>query len=424
MATVNPPAQKQSEETTCASEFPPTQPSAPPGAAAAVEQIGESSFENPQVASALSTNQADNNNLEKIGQETDSKRRANGLKKPEYYAKLGIDSELLGMHIVRGERTTGNKEISKIQFQCTVNPLEGDILDMYSYHRGREGMEPRDCDSGELLCPLEPTDTNYDLDAPKLVATVVIEFPLEDGGESSKTAGEMESIDKAVYKQTLQWDLSDPCTPSPLAFANDVANEYGLSFGQRMDLAVSIEQQIELHLQQNCNFRAPLTSKDPLGNERRFAGSTIYTHRYDQVLQTSEGGIRQQRKQNSRQSRAPTESSRQRANQSTGGGSANSRRGSLGRVTYEKVVVGEPEEEVEPEYIEETKRRTRAASVLDVGRKCKNGSIGAMEKHSDFHCHICHKRCKVTYSFACGAANHAYCAMHCKVRIELRCSFN
>jgi hypothetical protein len=397
----------------------------------AVAQIGESS-ENPKVASALPTNNADNN-LEKLGEGTDQKQKSNGLKRPCFLGKLGIGSEFLGMTITRPKgggassaSNTRNNELSTKQFECTVKPLEDGVLDMYSYHRGREGMEPRDPESGELLCPLEPTDTNHDFDTPKLGVTVVIEFPLEDEVDSKVIGTEAkESMDKAIYRETLQWDLSDPSTPSPLSFATDIANEYGLTFGQRMDLAVSIEQQIESHIQQNCTYSAPLASKDPLGNERRFVGPTIHTHLYDQVLQTAEGGIRQTRNQTAlRQARVPSASpkpptsasAKPHTSASTVDGSTTSRRSSLERV-YEPVAL-EPEEDVEPEYREEVKKRTRAASVLDVSHKCKNGIIGVLDKKHDFHCHVCHKRCKVTYTFACGIVSHSYCEMHCKVRIQ------
>jgi hypothetical protein len=419
VAAVNPAVQKPSAGVSFASE--PQQQCGP----SAVAQIGESS-ENPKVASALPTNNVDNN-LEKLGQGADQKQKANGLKRPNLLGKLGIGGENLGMTITRAKggggsfaSNTGNNELSTKQFECTVKPLKDGVLDMYSYHRGREGMDPRDPESGELLCPLEPSDTNHDCDAPKLGATVVIEFPLDDEVDSKVIGTEAkESMDKAIYRETLQWDLSDPSTPSPLCFATDIANEYGLSFGQRMDLAISIEQQIESHLQQNCSYSAPLALKDPLGNERRFGGPTIHTHLYDQVLQTAEGGIRQPRKQTaSRQARVPTPSSKPQttANASTAEVSTASRRTSLERV-YEPVVF-EPEEDVEPEYREEVKKRTRAASVLDVSHKCKNGIIGVLEKKQDFHCHVCHKRCKVTYNFACGIVSHSYCEMHCKVRIQ------
>jgi hypothetical protein len=343
--------------------------------------------------------------------------------------KLALADDYLGMSITKIAKdpsASGNNDLSRKQqqkqqrgtrevFECKVESLKDGVLDMYSYHRGREGMEPRDPLTGQLYCCQEATDTNHDWDAPKLGTTVVIEFPLEDETDSKGNDSERkESLDKAMYRESLNWDLSDPSTPSPLTFADDIANDYGLSFGQMMDLALSIQQQIDSYLQSNHSYSAPLALKDPLGNERRFVGPSIHTHRYDQVLQTAEGGIRLSRKEGApRQQRTSLAASRAASTASTGAGSA--KRKSIERVA--EIVVEEPtEEEIEPEYLEEIKKKAQTASVKDIAQKCKNGIIGVLGKKDDFHCHVCHKRCKVTYNFACGVVAHSYCEVHCKVR--------
>jgi ribosomal protein S17E len=341
--------------------------------------------------------------------------------------KLALAGDYLGMSITKMAKDAsarGNNNLSRKQqqqqqqqrdtrevFECKVESLKDGVLDMYSYHRGREGMEPRDPATGELYCCQEATDTNHDWDAPKLGTTIVIEFPLEDETDSKGNDSEQkESLDKATYRESLNWDLSDPSTPSPLTFANDIANDYGLSFGQMMDLALSIQQQIDSYLKSNHSYSAPLALKDPLGNERQFVGPSIQAHRYDQVLQTAEGGIRLSRKEGSpRQQKTSLAASRA---ASTGAGSA--KRKSIERLA--EIIVEEHEEEIEPKYQEEIKKKAQTASVKDISQKCKNGIIGVLGRKDDFHCHVCHKRCKVTYNFACGVLSHSYCEVHCKVR--------
>jgi hypothetical protein len=397
----------------------PQQPSAAP---VAEPQIGESS-ENPTAPTIPAGGKADNtipenSETKEVKQQkadANKKRIANGLKRQDTLGKLGIGSDFLGMSVARGKPASDNKlstkRDSKEVYECTIESLKDGVLDMHSYHRGREGMEPRDPETGELRFPPEPTDTNYDYDAPRMGATVVIEFPLED--ETDSKSEENESMDKAMYQETLNWDLADPSTPSPLTFATDIASEYGLSFGQMMDLALSIQQQLDSHIQQNCAYSAPLALKDPAGNERTFVGPTIQMHRFGQVLQVAEGGTRQTRKEGSgRQQRIP---SRQPGAPT---GSSTARRKSIERVPEE--LTAEPGKETEKQYLDEVKKRALSASVRDIAQKCKNGIIGVLQKKYDFHCHVCHKRCKVAYSFACGFVSHSYCEMHCKVR---KCSY-
>jgi len=390
--------------------------------APALPQIGESS-ENPAIGgttTALPTGIADGNfnGIEKAAQEKEAR---NGMTLPERFVKMGVGSQFWGMSVGRALRD-GKNELSSHKnstevYECGVESLKDGVLDFYSYHRGREGMEPRNPENSELLCPLEPTDTNPDFDTPKLAISISVEFPLEDEIDTRATdKNGMESTRKAMYRESLNWDLSDPSTPSPLSFASEIANEYGLTFGQMMDLALSIEKQIESQIEHNSTYKMPLSTKDPVGNERRFVGPTIHTHRYGRVLQVGEGGVQIFGKKGAtRQARMPIASSKQHA--TTSRESTSFRRKSFERV-YE-TILGEPEEEIEDEFLNETKKRTKAASVLDISKKCKNGTIGVLEKKLDFHCHICHKRSKIAYSFACGIVSHSYCENHCKTRLGI-----
>ena len=123
-------------------------------------------------------------------------------------------------------------------------------VDMYTYHRGREGSEPRDMETGELLCDVGPTDTSYGWDQKRLSTHVTISFPLGEGDE-----------DFHYFKEVVEWDLTNPRTPTAMAFAVNVAHEYGLNFGQTMDVASDIQSQLHEFISNLPIYATPLTVK-------------------------------------------------------------------------------------------------------------------------------------------------------------------
>lgn len=275
-------------------------------------------------------------------------------------------------------------------YSCDVMALSrSGVLDMYSYHRGREGFELRDPYSGTLRCPCPPTDTNHNYDAPRMQVKVVVEFPLEDDKEIDR---------QAQYRETFDWDLTNPETPSPAVFASKIASEFGLSHGQMMDLAIKIESQIATHMQQNWNYCPPLSITDPLGNERRLGRQPVPRQRFDPTMGVADAGTHLKRKDK------PGSVSR-----------ASSVAGSVCGAKKKKIddqIAGE----IDEIFVNEVRRRGRIESVLDVTSKCKNGVIGLMERKGDEYCHLCRKSCQVIFHFACGNPGHEYCEAHCKVR--------
>lgn len=118
-----------------------------------------------------------------------------------------------------------------------------DRLDLLSYHRGREGYEPRHKDTGQLLRDVPATDSNHNAGGPRSwVTSVLIEFPLEDTGK------------KRRYKELLDWDLSSPSMPTPTMYAMEVAQQFGLSYSQSMDLAASIQKQLQTFCSAHCAY--------------------------------------------------------------------------------------------------------------------------------------------------------------------------
>lgn len=133
------------------------------------------------------------------------------------------------------------------------------ILDIFTYHRGREGVEIRDEQSGDLMCDMEPTDSNFGLDEPKMVAQVTIQFPLEDHTDDQNAR---------YYRDSIAWDLSDVETPTPMAFASNLALEVGLSYRQTVELAESIQSQLQSFVRDNCAYNPAVVLKDMYGNPR------------------------------------------------------------------------------------------------------------------------------------------------------------
>jgi len=200
---------------------------------------------------------------------------------------FGVQSDYLGINFQRETRPNGDKKRKGGEvYSCQVDALSSDgTLDMYSYHRGREGYELRDQHNGALHCPCLRTDTNHTYDAPRTELKIVIEFPLCENDKDSN--GDPTG---PVFSETFDWDLSDPKMPSPAGFANQIATEFGLSYGQMLDLTMSIESQIGSHMHQHWNYCAPVSVMDPLGNDRRHAGPNLHKPRIDEILRMTDQG--------------------------------------------------------------------------------------------------------------------------------------
>ena len=69
------------------------------------------------------------------------------------------------------------------------------------------------------------------------------------------------------FHQVMEWDLQNIHTPEPMEFAAQMAEEYGLNYGQTLDLAQSIQDQIDAFLQKSV-YKPALTITDPFGTPR------------------------------------------------------------------------------------------------------------------------------------------------------------
>lgn len=268
--------------------------------------------------------------------------------------------------------------------------------------------------------------------APKMVATIVVEFPLEH--HSPDEDDNLPSADRplATFRDAISWDLSDPETPSPMAFAMSISQEWGLPFAPTMDLAASIELQIDAHVAQHCQFTQPVTLRDPNGQERDKLGPLMQAYRYDPVVRTGKEGILRpamaKRNDSTKQSTGGVGSSgtsllpldhernafSKQAHQQRG---KQAHMGSASKSTKKApphVLAAASIPKVDAKYSNEIKKRLCQASTTDTQERCKNG-LFMLEKIKDTQCHICHKKKDVVFGFGCGLRKHLYCKFHVEV---------
>jgi hypothetical protein len=309
--------------------------------------------------------------------------------------------------------TDSKRQSGPVQFKALT---DDGTLDIYSHHRGREGMELRDEQTGELLCDVEATDTNYGVDAPKMVATVIIKFPLEDEGSSTESETGAHS-----YREVIKWDLGDPETLTPMLFAMDVAESFGLSFNQTLDLAESIQAQLDTFVEENCGRAVPLSLRDGSGQTRE-APAPFVCDLYGEVTGSHEGGcchlVSQKPRSISRSSSITA---------STAGGHKN-KEDMKEEKSKEKTTKGKAPRKnrgsagnAQDVYREEVQKRLRAASVMGVQQTCEElGKVaGQIEIGTDCICHICKEKRERCGIFACGSSSHAYCEKHLSSRVDL-----
>jgi len=74
-------------------------------------------------------------------------------------------------------------------------------LDIYTYHRGRTGQEPRNI-HGDLLCDTNPIDTNFNWNPPKtFVCKITVKFPLGDINEDEYEDSDLDDDDDDKNKK-------------------------------------------------------------------------------------------------------------------------------------------------------------------------------------------------------------------------------
>lgn len=303
-----------------------------------------------------------------------------------------------------------------------VKALDEDgVLDMYTYHRGREGMEPRDDETGQLLCDVEPTDTNHGWEPPNMKLSISISFPLTDSvdevdtndkSEADETSrrpqtrrqslGQAPSDPGVQYNETIEWDLADPKTMTPMCFAMGISEEFGLDTDQTLALAESIQKQINYFIQNKVSYKTPLTFLDANGNERAGASAHPPNLRgppqlYGSAIGDTKAGmpIPQNMLQTMKTvSRTPALLSREPS--------------SLERAALPP--------DIEPEYRDEVLRRMRQVSRKEVAKKWPEGVERVLEAQDYSVCHCCSKRKARVWTMPCKNPSHSLCSRHISVR--------
>lgn len=204
--------------------------------------------------------------------------------------------------------------ISKKDRFMSLNPSrfkalqsDGMSLDISSYYCGHEKSE-------RLATPINDvtrdeknvTDSLVASDSqPKsLIAHITLQFPITSNDqefiESSDDKKSSSLNDEFHYfRDTIQWDLSDVNTPTPILFASQIAEEYGLSFIQTMELAQSIQRQLQLFVEQNCAHSTPIAlrgilSSSPSLHVLDYKPVPLVPHLYGEVMESNgpEGSCR------------------------------------------------------------------------------------------------------------------------------------
>lgn len=271
-------------------------------------------------------------------------------------------------------------------------------LDTNMYHRGRQGAELREENSGALLCDVEPTDTNHNFTEPKLKASVVIEFPLDDHGFSNGN----------IYKEVITWDLGDDNILTPLQFAADVAQNFGLSFKQMHQLAESIQNQLRVFVQDNCSYSPPVSLQAEAFQEKP---QSLVPCLYGEVTGEKDGGAwysAQQKSRSHRKSgilRAPQQEKI--INRGRTGGKRKRESFSDGDSGVEDCA-----------HHREIQRRLKAESENEIrtnyGTTDKASDNGSMPMIESIPCHVCGKetQCRLP---CCSTVGHAMCFAHLKL---------
>mmetsp|Transcript_26003 Transcript_26003/g.54463 ORF Transcript_26003/g.54463 Transcript_26003/m.54463 type:complete len:1204 (-) Transcript_26003:93-3704(-) len=346
------------------------------------------------------------------------------------------------------------------------------VVDIYTYHRGRVGEELRDEKTGELLCDMEPVDTNHYWRPGKTIAKVTVKFPVADpddvyvdsdleedevtavrndveGGEERETrtrstrnalsrnnntatlsavATELGDTQKesavSCFREVIEWDLADPRNPQPLEYASNIAAEFGLNFTQTMELAESIQKQLDEFLWNHNPFHAPILLEDPYGGERPDAHYGPPDSLIMSVAPGSRGGGGSGNgggsgvgtgtgRKNSTFNRA---ASSRRHNVSSAPRPPRSRpfKSIVEVVSKDQLPVAGKEGD---KYTKEVLKRAKAASQ-EKAMEFLNKNEEAISVVKNENCHICHIRRNCGIMFHC--RKHNFCDNHCAVRLGFR----
>ena len=238
----------------------------------------------------------------------------------------------------------------------------------------------------------------------------------------SPTTSTRSRLDIPQFRDTVEWDLSSPRAPTSMSYATSVASDFGLSMEQMLDLAASIEKQIDDFFRKKNLIRPlPTTRKDPFGIERLPASTVALMPRLYGGPHGAGGVVNM----TNQYKNAILSHSR-----SSGRSSKVSSKGERPRVTGKSNVMPSnklPSHEtqgdfsVEADFRNAVIRQAKADFRVSAVEKAADGGKGKLRPVQfvrDQVCHICHHRKETGIRFACDKRNnHVYCDYHCSTRL-------
>jgi Bromodomain/SNF5 / SMARCB1 / INI1 len=303
-----------------------------------------------------------------------------------------LPQENAGTTTVTSNQTPTVANVNAIRFRALKQ--DGQV-DMHEYHRGQEGQEYRDEVTGDLLFDTDPVDSRHTkTDEVKTKSKVIIQFPIDSDGRT--------------YKETVEWDLSDPRMHTPMTFAASVAGEFGLPYGQAVELANSIQRQLSVFVSDNCSYANPVPLRDTTGVEQDIP-ATKPVHFYGSVTsQYGLGGfdlsatprVKSFKRSSSIASRSvstevPERPKAQKLNKEQ-------KVPSLSSTTTTTA-------KVEQIYRDEVQKRlNHAFQVEATNRSAKSGQTSRV---IDAECHICQEKGE-SVELMCHIGRHGFCAAH------------
>jgi Bromodomain len=334
-------------------------------------------------------------------------------------------------------------------------------LDIFTYHRGREGMELRDDETGNLLCDVpEPTDTNNinvgitgscNEQGPKLLATVTIRIPIVQNNihelhqeevldDDHETQQQQQQQQHSYFWETIKWDLEDADTASPMAVAANIAENFGLSFAETLQVAESIQIQLRAFCAEHAGYTVPLSYIDPSTERKRDVvtdntsneNPVLLTELYGQIIGHAEGGLeRCKAKEKSVLARIaaavathapPAEPAPALAPaHKTTGGVASKSHHHIGKAPPKRAVTTITSGKMAAKRSsaqQRTAASTRSVCRAEVQKRLCLASadairgLGQITMARNLSCHICCLEQPRVGMFACGIEKHAYCVNH------------
>jgi hypothetical protein len=346
---------------------------------------------------------------------------------------------------------------------------QNESLHPRAYHRGIEGEEPRNKTTGQLYNDVGITDTNYAWDVlPKdCIIPIRIQFPLSEPDEDYdieqensltsvkqrrheirckspmlktesqlRAKRESKEANLVTFQDTIQWDLSNPNTPTPIVYATNIGVEFGLPSLRILDLARSIQNQIDDFIRDYVIYHVPISAKDPYEEKRTKNGLQPVKYKHETKMH---GGhcatnVATQYKlfdEVERHTHA-LEDSNQETNLAPDIQKPNRKKWEdkvirPEKYDYDVIPIDKiPKHDfnslgndIDPVYVEEFLRRSKE-EVVKIIRILSNGVIGKATDCNDRKCHWCRKSRKYCIQFACGIESHVLCDFHTSTRFGWR----